>query len=278
MDISFIVLTYNRPNALHAVLHALAAQCLPQDQIIVADDGSRAECVQALIGQAPRFPCPALHVWHEDCGFTAAAARNRAALEARAPYLVFLDGDCVPGPHFVACHRQLAQRTCFVNGSRVLVDAQMTRSVLDGRIDLSQVGPAFWVKSWLEGRVNKVHHLLPWPSAWRRIHRSFSWRGIRSCNFGLWRDDFFAVNGFDQIFQGWGHEDADLVLRLHHAGLGRKNGFLATEVFHLWHPENARTQEQYNRARVIQRQSLGTIRAEEGLAELRVSDGVVTPL
>lgn len=278
MNISFIVLTYNRPDALLAVLRSLAGQCEPTDQIIIADDGSKSEVVQTICEQSPKFACPALHVWHEDRGFTASAARNRAALQAQAPYLVFLDGDCVPGPHFVANHRALAQSGCFVNGSRVLLDPQLTQEILSSPLNLAQRPAWYWVGEWLRGRANKVHHLTPWPLAWRRLHRSFEWRGIRSCNFALWRDDFFAVNGFDQVYAGWGHEDADLVLRLHHAGLARKNGFLATEVFHLWHPESPRLREQENRARVLARRNLGTIRADLGLSEIVGSEGILTAL
>lgn len=278
LDITFIVLTYNRPDALLAVLRSLADQCKPGDQIIVADDGSHADSLRILRDHIPSFKCSALHVWHEDRGFTASAARNRAALYATNPYLVFLDGDCVPGPVFVESHRGLAQKSCFVNGSRVLLGPELTQSVLSKQCDLTRMPASFWLQAWLRGQANKVHHLLPWPLSWHTVHREFSWRGIRSCNFGLWRDDFFAVNGFDQVYSGWGHEDADLVLRLHHAGVDRKNGFLSTEVFHLWHLESPRLNEQINRARVMERLELGTVRAELGLNELLVSEGTLTPL
>ena len=85
---------------------------------------------------------------------------------------------------------------------------------------------------------------------------------------GVWRSDFIAVNGFDEVFEGWGHEDADLVLRLSHLGVQRKNGFMATEVFHLWHRENQRGQEALNKSRVMQRLSTDLIQAEKGLTEL----------
>ena len=46
MRISFIVLTYNRADALLAVLRSLAEQCSPNHQVVIADDGSRIEQVQ----------------------------------------------------------------------------------------------------------------------------------------------------------------------------------------------------------------------------------------
>ena len=91
---------------------------------------------------------------------------------------------------------------------------------------------SFWWQARLRGDSNKLLHLLTWPWRLLRVKKGFQWHGIRSCNFAVWQRDFAGVNGFDETFQGWGHEDADLVLRLTHLGILRKNGFMATEVFH----------------------------------------------
>ena len=110
MRTAFVVLTYNRSDALLAVLRALAAAVRSRDDVVViADDGSRPEHVQVLRDGLPAFACPVRHVWHPDVGFTAARARNLGALHAQADYLVFLDGDCVPNRRFAAHHRALAQ-------------------------------------------------------------------------------------------------------------------------------------------------------------------------
>jgi predicted glycosyltransferase involved in capsule biosynthesis len=63
---------------------------------------------------------------------------------------------------------------------------------------------------------------------------------------------------------GWGHEDADFVLRLHNAGLTRKNGFYATEVYHLWHTESSRDMENLNAQRVRERMGSKLVRATMG--------------
>ncbi|MGZ5269331.1 MAG: glycosyltransferase [Ramlibacter sp.] len=267
MTVGFVVLTYNRSDALLAVLRALAPQCAAGDTVVIADDGSRPQQVEAWRRQLPRFACTVRHVWHPDVGFTAARSRNLGALHAGSDYIVFLDGDCVPSPHFAAAHRALAQPGCFVNGSRVLLDEWLTRRVTAGEIDLSALAPAAWLRLRAAGHINKLAHLVRWDGAPGRIERRFRWKGIRSANFGAWMRDLLAVNGFDETFSGWGHEDADLVLRLHHAGVMRKNGYLATEVFHLWHAEQARDREVHNRRRVDERMRSGTVRADVGLAE-----------
>lgn len=274
MKISFVVLTYNRTEALLPVLRSLAAQCDERHEVLIADDGSRAEHVEMLLGQCPSFRCPVRHIWHPDVGFTASQARNLAASHATGDYLVFLDGDCIPNRRFAEWHARLAQAGCFVNGSRVLLSRSLTGQVISGAIDLPVQSFPFWWQARWRGDSNKLLHLLSWPWNVFRVKQGFQWRGIRSCNFGVWRSDFIAVNGFDEVFSGWGHEDADLVLRLSHLGVKRKNGFLATEVFHLWHPESKRDQESVNRARVTQRMQTAIIRAEKGLNELVPSTSV----
>ena len=279
MTTAFVVLTYNRSDALLAVLRGLAPQCGPGHVVVIADDGSRPEHVQALRAGLPHFACPVRHVWQADAGFTAARSRNLGAAQARADYIVFMDGDCVPNPRFVEQHERLAAPEHFVNGSRVLLSPRLTREVVDGRMELSRLDGADWLRLRLAGDVNKLTHLLHWPQAPFRVEPRFRWKGIRSCNFGVsWRD-FEAVNGFDEVYSGWGHEDADLVLRLHHHGSRRKNGFLGTEVYHLWHQEHSRAGEAANRERVVARMKSGIIRAETGLAEaLHTTETVVTEL
>lgn len=264
---SVIVLTYRRATALLAVLRALAPQCNAAYEVLVADDGSPAEDLAALQRDLPGFGCPVHHVWHPDTGFTAARARNLAVRASSGERLIFLDGDCVPNPRFLAMHALMARPGEFVNGSRVLMSQRLTAQMEDGRLDVSEAGLAQWLAWRLRGDVNKWLHLWQWPGAPGRTETGFRWRGIRSCNLAVWRADFVAVNGFDEQFSGWGHEDADLVLRLHEHGLHRRNGFLATEVFHLWHPENSRLDASRNRDRVIERQQRHQKRAEQGLLQ-----------
>ena len=262
---SIVVLTYRRVHALLAVLRALAPQCNAACEVLVADDGSPPEDLAALQRGMPRFGCPVRHVWHPDTGFTAARARNLAVLASSGERLIFLDGDCVPNPRFLAMHARLSRPGEFVNGSRVLLSQHLTAQVEGGSIDMAKAGLAQWLSWRRRGDVNKWLHLWQWPGVPGRTQTAFRWQGIRSCNLAVWRDDFLAVNGFEEQFSGWGHEDADLVLRLHEQGIRRCNGFLATEVFHLWHPENSRIDASRNRDRVLERLLTHQKRAELGL-------------
>ena len=279
MKISFIVLTHNRSDALLAVLRSLARQCHDGHEVLVADDGSNAEQVDLLRQYCPEFKCPVRHIWHPDSGFTASRARNLGAYHATGDYLVFLDGDCVPSPTFIKAHTELAEKTCFVNGSRVLLSERLTQRVVNNQLDLLDQSFGFWIRAWVNGDSNKLLHLFGWPGSLFRLQRRFEWKGIRSCNLAVWRQDFYAVNGFDETFEGWGHEDADLVLRLSHFGVNRKNGFWATEVYHLWHRAQPRAQASINQNKVFARMKMVQISADKGLAQIEPhASGEVTRL
>jgi len=267
--ISIVITTYNRSDALLVVLRGLAAQDDKNFEVVVADDGSTSDHQIALGPVAPSLGLTLSHVWHPDVGFTASRVRNLGVSVAHGAYLVFVDGDCVPETDFVRRHRQLREHGCFVNGSRVLLSEGLSAAALAGREVVFDRSIGYWLARWWAKDANKLTGLLRLPDWAPRKKPGFRWRGIRSCNMGVWRTDFEAVNGFDESFVGWGHEDADFVLRLHNAGVIRKNGFCATEVFHLWHPESSRAQESGNALRVRQRQKSLQIRVDVGYHDCR---------
>lgn len=247
---TIILTTYNRPDALHAVLSSLVHQHRPPDEVLIADDGSgpqTATCVQFWQKQA-RFPL--YHIWQPDCGFRAAAARNRAIARSSADYLIFLDGDCLTFSDFVRRHLELAEPGWFLVGNRVLLDEGLTRRILKGTEHPLQWSSWQWLRARVRGEANRFAPLLRLcDGAWRKC-RQQRWQGVRTCNLGIWRNDVLAINGFDERYRGWGHEDADLVVRLLRHGCRRKDGQFAVPVAHLWHAENDRSKEKENRARL----------------------------
>ncbi len=264
---SVVITTYNRPDALAAVMAACFLQDDKNFEIIIADDGSTANTRDCIARLAANAPVPVKHVWQPDDGFRAAMARNRGTLAATGDYIIFLDGDCVPQRDFIARHRALAQPGFLVSGSRILLSQALTERALRDGIDVAGLGIMERLQLRLAGDMNKVlQTMLRWPDV-GRVRRKFSWRRIKSCNLGVWKSDLLKVNGFDESFTGWGHEDSDLVVRLFHAGVLRKDGAMATEVLHLWHREAQRDQESSNRKIVLERAANGTTQATTGLRE-----------
>lgn len=250
--VSVIVSTYNWPEALAVVLASLAAQTEKSFEVIVADDGSTAETAGLISRVAASYPVRLRHVWQEDEGFRAAAARNRAVAESRGDYLLFLDGDCAVFPDFVEKHSQLAEVGWFVAGNRILLGESFTRTVFEQSLGFYTW--SFWqfIKARANGSVNRILPLFRLPDGLIRKLNPRKWQGAKTCNLGIWRDDFYLVNGFDESFVGWGHEDAELVSRLINSGVFRKDGRFATAVLHLWHGEQPRDNEKQNMRRLLE--------------------------
>src|SRR3989304_4496070 len=145
MRTAIIVTTYNRPDALEAVLAGYQAQRDAGFELLVADDGSTDETRRVIGEFKSRAAFPVTHVWHEDRGFRAAAVRNRTLAATQADYIVFSDGDCVPAPRFVAQHQRLAERGWFVAGNRILLSEAFTRRVLGAALPIHEWRIAQWL-------------------------------------------------------------------------------------------------------------------------------------
>ncbi len=269
--ISVIVVTYNREDALDAVLRSLAAQSDRDFEVVVADDGSKPATAALLETWKSKLGRRLDHVWHEDRGFRAAEIRNRAILASRGAYCIFLDGDCIARPDFVATHRRLAEPGCFVTGNRILMSRALTRDVLDGQTTAESWGLLHWIAQRLRGGVNRVSALLRLPLGPLRRLRGQAWQGARSCNLAIWRADLDRVDGFDADYSGWGKEDSDIIIRLLRAGVRRKDGVFATGVLHLWHAEADRSKLADNERKLGEIAASDRVRARRGLSALRAA-------
>src|SRR5262249_34863069 len=122
--ISLIVSTYNREDALAVVLRSLSPQTHRDFEGLVADDGSRRAAGRVVREWAARRSLPLRPVWHPDQGFRPAELRTRAIRASAGRYCIFLDGDCVARPDFIATHRRLAEPGWFVTGNRILLSRE----------------------------------------------------------------------------------------------------------------------------------------------------------
>lgn len=266
MKIAVVVTTYNRPDALRAVLDGYLAQRDQDFELLIADDGSTRDTGALVEAFRRRAPFPVRHVWHEDRGFRAAAIRNRALAETRADYVIFSDGDCIPLADFVARHRRLAEPGWFLSGNRILLSEAFTRRVLEHGLPVHAWPLARWLGAWRRRDINRWLPLVTVAgSGWRR-HSPERWRGAKTCNLSAWRADLLRVNGLDERYSGWGLEDSDLVVRLLRAGVRHKSARFAAPVLHLWHRENDRASLADNQRRLDAVLRNERIEAEEGVA------------
>jgi glycosyltransferase involved in cell wall biosynthesis len=269
---SLVITTYNWKDALALCLRSVAAQQILPVDVVVADDGSREDTGALVRAMARDFPTRLVHAWQEDAGFRAARVRNLGTAATRGDYVVFLDGDMLLHPAFVADHLALARPGAYLQGGRLNTSRAEAERLLAG--GAPRFSPWMPLADDLRGELKREHALrLPW-LAQRRAQAA---RGgtVMSCNMGVWRADLERVNGFDEAYEGWGREDDDLAARLSHAGVARRALRWAGLALHLWHPTrrppgfdpHSPERSTPNDARLEAVRRARTVRCERGLAD-----------
>jgi glycosyltransferase involved in cell wall biosynthesis len=234
MRVALIVTTYERPDALAAVLDSVLRQRVAPTEIIIADDGSGAATQGVIASFAARSAVPIRIVSQSHEGFRLTRLRNLAIAATTADYLVFIDGDMLLHAGFVADHLRVARRGWFTQGVRVHADAALTARLITGKI----LAPAIWAPGL--GGLRRAY-LLRSPTLTALLRTLANGViAIKGCNQGFWRQDLVNVNGFNEAMQGWGPEDKELVARLGNAGVRRQSLLFGGIAWHLHHPPASR--------------------------------------
>jgi len=251
MNIAVIVTTYNRTDALKAVIEGYLSQNDKDFELLIADDGSTDETRELIAGYQEKGGLKIKHVWQEDEGFRAGKIRNRALAQASADYIIFSDGDCIPLPDFIGHHRYLAEKNWFVAGSRILLSERLTHRILKEETPVQKWKRSNWLVARVKNDINRLSPLLSLPigNVLRKV-MSNNWEGVMTCNLAVWKQDLIRINGFDEAYSGWGLEDSDIVIRLIRSNIHRKSARFLLPVFHLWHKENDRSSLPENRSRL----------------------------
>jgi len=239
--IAVIISTYNNPDFLHLVLQGYARQSAQDFSIYIADDGS-SDKTRCLIERISKdYPVPIQHIWHEDQGFRKARIHNIALQRVKEPYVILTDGDCIPLTNMIAVHRKLAHTKNMISGSRILLSKSWTKHLSNTK-KLPKKSLLSWLRHKAHGNINRLLPLIT-PTYLSAANQKLS--GIHGCHVSCYTEDLLQINGFDESFEGWGREDSDLIARLLHRGLQRRN-MRGTPVLHLWHKENPRDQLETN--------------------------------
>lgn len=232
IDTSFLVTTFRRPRHLALVLESIAAQRnVPRTfEIVVADDGSADETPAVVASFAAAVDVPVRFTTQTHDGFRLARVRNNAARLARGDYLLFVDGDCILPRHHLESHRRRRRPGVALLGFCGRLTEETSRELVPENLavtNLAALVPA------AETRALARRHRR---SRWHSLIRHPDKPRLAGGDFGVWRRDFEAVNGFDERFVGWGQEDDDLGLRLRAAGVRLDSVLDLTSSLHVWHP------------------------------------------
>lgn len=257
MTTALLISTYNWPEALELVLKSALVQSIHSTEIIIADDGSK-EDTKLLIEQfRQKTNIPIHHIWQEDFGFRKSKILNKAIAQTTADYIIQVDGDCIMHENFVEDHLKAAQNEVYIYGSRVNILPDFVADVFVKK----QINFNFFSKQ----IKNKTRSLrIPFLSEFYKIHDGIS-KKFRGCNVSYWRNDFIAVNGYNENFEGWGREDSDLAIRMGNNGVKAKRIRYAGIVFHIHHKINSKDNFELNDK--IQSETIAnkTVRIQNGV-------------
>lgn len=228
ISVALLISTYDRPEALSAVLNSVAAQTVLPDEILIADDGSDLFTREVIEEFREYSNVTVKHFWQKHEGFQKAVILNKAVAGTKLDYVVQIDGDVVLHKNFIEDHRNAAEAGHFIRGSRVVLDEFKTKLIIDGDHPLK-------ISSLEKGIHNRINSLrIPFIAP---LFNQYSKRSdnMHGCNCSFWRLDFVKVNGYNNRFKGWGHEDIELAARFVNAGLSQKKIKMRAVCYHLYH-------------------------------------------
>lgn len=256
MTVSLIISTYNWPRALYLCLDSVMQQTVMPTEILIADDGSGISTRDVVKHFENISPVPVHHIWHEDRGFRLAAIRNKAIAASSGEYVIQIDGDLILHRHFIQDHIIFARKGCFVTGSRGIITEMLTQKVLNGEI--TSLSP-------LMKGISSSNNAVRSPIA-SLLYLTFGpTRSPRGCNMAFWREDLIRVNGYDERFNGWGYEDAEICIRLKNCGIKQRCMKFRGIVFHLHHNLAERSGSDLNEQRYLETIRDHRLRCEQGI-------------
>lgn len=218
---ALITIAHGRHDHLLRQYDAVAASLLRPDHLVVVAMDDPAIAGLAFSGERPRIvPVPTgAH------GLPLAAARNagaRAALDAGADVLVFLDVDCLPAPGLIGAYADAAR------------SPQWRDRLLSGPVAYLPPAPPAGYDLATLGTLAQPHPARPAPPDGEIIagdDPALFW----SLSFAVTADTWRRIGGFAEVYEGYGAEDTDFARTAELCGipLAWVGG---ARAFHQYHP------------------------------------------
>ncbi len=201
MKVSVIIPVYNRAGLIRDIIDALLSQKIPPFEIIIVDDGSTDNLMDAVKDYPVRY------VYQENRG--PASARNLGSSLADGDILAFIDSDCIPEKDWLL-------------------------KLIEG-FDNDMIGVVAGSYS-IANPESLLSRLIHEEIKWRHMRFGIFIKAFGSYNFGIRKKLFEEIGGFDESYRRASGEDNDLSYRVIKAGY--KIRFLSDCLVRHYHTEN----------------------------------------
>ncbi len=219
---SVIISVYNRFDFLQLVLAGLETQTESDFEVIISDDGSNEVFIEKLTNLRAISPLRIFHNWHPDAGFLKNRILNTSIRSAKGEQLIFLDGDCIPHPAFIAEHLAHGGAGRCLAGRRIDISNRLTNELTPERIRQGILqSPATMLGQLTDFLTRRTFHFMNGfyvTSPLLRRYFNRKERGLLGANFSVMKADLEAINGFDERYTAptFGEDsDVEFRLRLH---------------------------------------------------------------
>jgi len=256
---SIIAAFYNRIDYLKLVLAGFDRQTENDFELIIADDGSKEMVVAEIKNLQTAYSFPVKHIWQEDKGFRKNKILNKAISESESDYIIFIDADCIPHRAFVKGHLSYSNKNASLTGRRVNLSQKITNQLSEKNVRAGYLEKSVikLITDGLFGESSDVEKGLYLRNKFLLNFFNKKSRGLLGCNFSVFKEDLFKVNGFDERYEAPSiGEDSDIQFRLELAGVKIKSINHAAVQYHLYHkiqerdPKNLQLFEEIKKSKI----------------------------
>jgi len=210
--VSVVLSIFDQPGAFACALEGYRRQTFRDFELIVADDGSDEETRGLVDALRASVDFPVKHVWQENKGYRRARIANTAVRESVGRIILLSDGDCIPHRDFVRVHAEHCAPGSFCAGGYVRLSPEYSLTLTPEKVRSGDF------EAQMTAADRRRFRWLHWKSLWGVFWGSTRKPKIYGCNISVDRDVYYAVNGYDENFDGFGKEDSDLRNRLRRHG------------------------------------------------------------
>ncbi len=200
-DLTIVITTYNRRDAIARLLPALEAQGGVTFEVVVAIDGGTDDTPAVV--EATQVSYPVRWIDTGEPGYGLALARNAGILEARGRVVVILDDDGAPRPGFAAAHVAAARPGVMTGGPRDPSDGDRSEPAMRMRMKMDAL--------------REVPPLTPMTVPELRAAYPRAW--LIENNMSMLREDWIAAGLFSERLKIYGFIGGEFFARADWCGL-----------------------------------------------------------